>query len=170
MDLRDLVSQMALWQRSNGELSLPVMVDNPEQAYKDILVRELILKGKLFSKRYQSLQRDQQAVSAEMSDLQRQMDELRQQTGQSVHLETGESLNVDCSDSERLKAFWLELDQGQAAVELPPDPLELSYVPALPDLTNITIDLPEPVALPKKQHLYDSSLLAEESDDLLDYL
>lgn len=142
MNIQDLIAQIAAF-RKNTPSSQPLSHGDPEKEYREYEERELVKRGKILLSRYQEVEQQMKSCQDERDLLVEELNRLSDQAVISVPLPTGDSLTIDVSFGERFKDFLKEKE------------------------TILGIQKDE-----QKKNIdsYDTSLLAEESDDLLSFL
>lgn len=152
MNLRELVPQIVAWNNAQGGSGS--MKGNPEEEYRAHVERAFLKKGKVLLSRYDELQKAMDALEAEQQALKTELREFEKEMLHTAELPSGERVSVDLSQRPGVQAFWQEV-KGVVSGN------------TLPDLDRMLGGMGMAPAVEK---LYDSSFLAQESDDLLRYL
>jgi hypothetical protein len=150
MNLHELAAQISSWGGRKVE-STSVLSADPQQAYSAVVEREFLKKGKVMLKRFADLQERLQLMQIEAEVIKTQLLQMQQEMITSLDLPSGDQVQVELSKSPVVQAFWQEA----------------SFL-----LERISLHQGEkvPVQRVSSLKLYDPAFLAQESDDLINYL
>jgi len=172
MDLKDLLAQISSGEGQENDLG-EMSANKPEEDLRDLYELEFLKKGKLLALRYRELVDLVGQSQEELNKLKEELMALKHETRQTVDLDSGETILIDFSDSERVQQFWgeLALQVTEAeALEEELNRLDDSEEVSEEDYEEETGEKEVSSAVKASLKEYNSDLLTEESDDLLDYL
>lgn len=167
MTFQELVREIGKWRQQTEQVASEEGVKNAEEDYQDVLEREFLARGKSLLKQYDFLQESVQELTVKAEALRGQLEQLKASQQSSVSLEMGSTLRFDLSFRPKIRQFWQDVEQRFGHMKSPQASEE--WLQALEEMNLQGLSGNEPKT-PPRQKLYDPAFLAQESDDLLDYL
>ena len=167
MTFQELVREIGKWRQQTEQVASEEGVKNAEEDYQDVLEREFLAQGKSLLRQYDFLQGTIQELTVKGEALRGQLEQLKSSQQSSLSLEMGSTLRFDLSFRPSIRQFWQEAEQRFGHMKSPQGSDEW-----LQALGEMNLQGLSEIGSEKSQQkkLYDPVFLAQESDDLLDYL
>lgn len=154
MTFQELVREIGKWRQQAQQVASQEEVKNAEEDYQAVLEREFLAQGNSLLKQYDFLQETVQELTVKAEAIRGQLEQLKASQQSAVSLEMGSTLRFDLSFRPQIRQFWQEVEERFGQMKSPQASDE--WLQALEEMNVVK--------------LYDPAFLAQESDDLLDYL
>ena len=166
MSFQELIQEIGAWRQQTSAVASEDELRRSEEEYQALLEREFLQQAMTLFQQYDLLEQTAQQMTAKAQVIRAQLEQLRDSSSVPVELTKGNTVHFDLSLRPAVQKFWHEVGQrfGQQQSATGDD----AWLQSLKPIESVSF----PNALQKEatHRLYDPAFLAQESDDLLNYL